>query len=434
MSVTVQRLGIHGEGIGYWHGYTLFVDGALPGEMIRARITEQKRHYGRAKVTTIETVSPNRVKPVCPLFGTCGGCQVMHMDYQEQLVIKRQRVVDALERIGKIITEVDPCVASPKPLHYRNKTQLSVRPGPVIGFNESGSHNIVQVDHCYIHCELGQKVYEALLPLLKGISGYDWNTFEGFLRTLIIKTAINTSEVLVCFVTNGDDSEVLKEVATVLMKQCPEVKGVVQNINTSKENSVLGKETRLIAGKLQIQEVLCGLKFHISTSSFFQVNTEQAEQLYLKALEFGEVKTTDVVLDAYCGVGTLSLLFAKHAKKVIGIECISEAIQDAKENANLNQMTNVEFICGEVESSLKNIENVDLVILNPPRKGCETSVIQELGKRKPRKILYVSCDPATLARDLALLVSFGYSIDAVQPFDMFPQTAHVETLVSLSNQ
>lgn len=438
ISLTIQRLGIHGEGIGSWHGYTLFVDGPLPGEVIQAQVTETKSNYGRARVLTTDNPSPARVTPPCPLFGRCGGCQIMHMKYDEQLNMKRQRVIDAFERIGKFSNPpVEPCVPSPEPLGYRNKIQVPIGTGLRgeirMGFYARSSHDLVDVEHCYIHCPLGEEVYKKLQELIKGsvLTPYDWNTLQGELRHVIIKSAVNTQEVLVVFITDKCSADKLERIALELMKACPAVKGVVQNINTVAENAIFGKEFRCIAGSPQITETLCGLQFKVSASSFFQVNPAQAEQLYNKAIELCGLTGKERVLDAFCGVGTLSLISSRQAKEVIGIECVAEAIDDARENARLNKVENIKFICDTVESRIQQINDIDVVILNPPRKGCEPSLLHVLSTKKPKTIIYISCDPATLARDVAILRDKGYTVEFIQPYDMFPQTAHVETLVKL---
>lgn len=441
INMTVKRIGINGEGVGYWHKYTMFIDGALPGEVVQARVTEVKKNYGRGRLALLENPSPHRVEPVCSYFGSCGGCQLMHLAYSEQLNMKRQRVVDALERIGKILdVNVLPCLPSPSALSYRNKIQIPLLPdskgGIKMGLYARHSHDLVEVDRCHIHCELGEKIWKEISSILmqSGLSAYDWNTLEGLLRHLIIKTAINTEQALVVLVTNGKGPDALISVAEEILKKCPAVKGVVQNINTNPDNVVLSEDFRILAGIGRIEEILCGMKFAISPASFFQVNPAQAEQLYAKTMEFAELTGAETVLDAYCGVGTLALIFAKKAKKVIGVECVPQAIVDAQENACLNGIENAEFVCDQAETWIKNAANLDLVLLNPPRKGCEGVLLEEIIRLLPSKIIYVSCDPATLARDLAILHADRYVIEAVQPLDMFPQTAHVETVVKLSRK
>lgn len=438
INITIERLGIHGEGIGYLDGYTVFVDGALPGENIDAWLTHCKKNYARAKLLKNVTPSSSRVTPPCPVFGECGGCQVMHLDYSSQLEMKRQRVVDAFERIGKITDcDVLPCLPSPSPLAYRNKIQVPVRSGPDglrLGFYKRNSHDLVDVDHCYIHCDLGEKVYKETSRLLKAsnVTAYDLRNHRGELRFVIIKTAVNTEQALVIFVTNGKASAELKRVSNAIIKNIPEVQGVVQNINTTQSNVVLGRQFNVLEGEGSITEKILDQSFKVSPASFFQVNPSQAEQLYKQAIAFADLTGEETLLDAYCGVGTLGLVMAPYAKRVIGVECVPQAIEDAKENARLNGAANIEFVCEEMENWIKDAKDLDVVVLNPPRKGCDASFLAELERLRPKRIVYISCDPATLARDLAELRDYGYSIDAVQPVDMFPQTAHVETVVKLS--
>lgn len=439
INLTIQTLGTHGEGIGYWHGYTVFVEDALPGEVIQGKITHTERRFGRAKVTSYESRSAKRTTPICELFGKCGGCQLMHFNYEAQLNFKRKRVVEALERQRLLHAHeiVQPCIASPQPLAYRNKIQLPIKgePGAIkIGLFARDTHDLVEIEACAVHCEIGEKIYQKICPLLKSypIIPYQPETSMGEFRYVLIKTAVNTSQALVIFVVNQVNYQLLHALAKDILALCPEVKGVILNHNTIQGNVVLGDRYETLAGDPNVTERLGDLYFKVSPASFFQVNTAQAEALYAQALSYAELQSDDTVVDAYCGVGTLSLWIARHAKQVIGIECIPEAIVDAKENSAVNQINNVEFICDTTEKALPSITKADVVFLNPPRKGCDRSVLVELTRLAPKKIVYISCDPSSLARDLGFLVSEGYQIDAVQPFDMFPQTAHVETVVKLT--
>ncbi len=439
IQIRIRNIGSHGEGVGDYQGYTVFVEDALPGETVEVELFECKKRYGKGRLVKILQSSSHRVKPVCPLFGSCGGCQLMHLSYSQQLEVKRQRVVDTLQRLGKITdVEVFPCIPSPLSLSYRNKIQCPVRKGPEgfsIGLYARSSHDLVEVEACDIHCPIGEEVYRDTRKIIKlsGIEAYEPSTDTGELRHLLIKSAVNTQEVLVVLVTNQRPSVVLKKIAKKIKEESPRVKGVVHNLNTEKNNVILGRCYSLLEGAAYIQERISDLSFKVSPASFFQVNPAQAESLYLKALELAELKGDEVVLDAYCGVGTFSLHFARYAKKIIGIECVPEAIEDAKENAKLNQFSNVSFICAAAEEAINKLSAVDVVLLNPPRKGCELAVLQGLIRLKPKTLIYVSCDPATLARDLSFLCASGYRIDIVQPFDMFPQTIHVESLVKLSH-
>jgi 23S rRNA (uracil1939-C5)-methyltransferase len=421
LEILIEQLGVNGEGVGRLSGYTIFVPGALPKEKVSVELIERKKTYAKAKLLKRLTPSPHRTTPHCPHFGKCGGCQLMHLEYPEQLKAKRQRVVDALERIGKLNSfEVLPCHPSPLALGYRNKIQLPEGKG-LFAYN---SHEIVEVDHCYIHCDLGEKALAEIRPLLSRLP-------KGELRHLLIKTAVQTQEVLVTLVTTQENPAHLLEIAKQIIRASPKIKGVVQNINPSTNNTILSRKFKTLIGEPCIFESILGLSFKVSSASFFQVNPMQAEILYKKTLELAALSSKETVLDAFCGVGTISLLAASHAKKVIGIECVREAICDAEDNAQRNRIGNVQFHCGQAESLISTLGAIDVAILNPPRKGCESSFLKELAEKRPSRILYISCDPATLARDLAYLTSQGYEPDFIQPFDMFPQTAHVECLVRL---
>lgn len=436
-NLTIDAIGSSGEGVGRLDGYTLFVDGALPGERINVRLIETHKNYGRGELLTIIEASPDRVQPPCHLFGVCGGCQLMHLSYEKQLKIKQQRVMDALQRIGKITDlEVPPCLPSPSPLGYRNKIQLPVKNNPeglAFGLYARGSHQLVEVESCHIHCAMGDEIYRDVSALIKkaGIVAFNPETGKGELRHLLIKSAIYTEQALVILVTASGNSEKLIPLAKQIMENSPQVKGVVQAVNKQKGNRILGESFKVLAGAGHIHEALGDLLFKVSPASFFQVNPEQALLLYAKAREFADLEGTETLLDAYCGVGTLSLFFAKHAKRVLGVECVPEAIEDAKENAALNKISNVSFVCANAESYIKTLAAIDVAILNPPRKGCDPLLLKELKRLHPKTIVYISCDPSTLARDLAHLRDFGYKIEAIQPFDMFPQTAHVECVVKL---
>lgn len=414
IEIPIHRLGINGEGVGEYKGFTLFVDGALPGETILGVVTEVRKNFGRARISHIVTASPHRVEPICPLFGHCGGCQIMHLQYEKQLEAKRERIVDALERIGKLSIPVLPCHPSPKPLAYRNKIQLPVKDGK-IGLYAKGSHEVIDVEKCYIHCTLGEKTYEWLrrFPQVQKF------------KHLLIRTAVNTGEVLLVFVT--DEPFIPPNIP-------PEVKGIVQCINTSTGNRVLGLEFRTLWGRDWIEESLLGLTFRLSAASFFQVNPFQAENLYRQVVEFAELSGDEMVLDSYCGVGTLALILSQNAKAVIGIESVPEAIEDARASAQRNQIENATFHCGKAEQVIPTLDQVDVAVVNPPRKGCEPVFLETLAKLQPKTIVYVSCDPATMARDVSFLTQNGYQATQIQPFDMFPQTAHVECVVQLKKR
>ena len=409
MKTKIHSLGSSGEGVGTLdNGMKVFVEGALVNEEIEFTLTSEKKTYAKGKLEYIIQPSAQRVKPICPLFGTCGGCHIMHLEYSAQLEIKRQRIIDAFERIGKIKHPVAATLASPMPLHYRNKIQLPQSDGK-IGLYKKRSHEIIDVPKCYIHCEPGEQIYHWIRKHLNSKS----------LRTLYLRSAVFNEESVVTLITDGLEN--LSSFAEKLMAKFPRIVGVVENINREKTNVLLGKTFHTLAGRSHLFEKIGGKTFKISPTSFFQVNPWQAEVLFKKAIEMANITKSDHVLDPYTGVGTLALFASDHAKCVTGIECIHEAIENAKENAALNGATNCNFKVGHAQA-----QKADITLLNPPRKGCEASLLQQIHSKK---IIYISCDPATLARDCALLKN--YTIKTIQPIDLFPQTMHVETIVEL---
>lgn len=417
MEIQISGLGASGEGVGKLDNYTIFVEGALPGETVNIDLVTQKKTYGKGKLLEVITPSPNRVQPPCPVFGRCGGCQLQHLGYSSQLDVKRQKVIDALERIGQLKgVAVSPCQPSPLEYHYRNKIQLPVV-GEKIGMYEKGSHRLVEIDHCLIHSELGEEAYQEIKRAF----------YHKNIRHLLIRSAISTNEVLVILVCSSKPSQEHYKMAENLIKNHPTIKGVVANINTRADNVILGKTYIPLCGRPFINETQLGLTFKISPASFFQVNPMQAEHLYQCVIEFASLSGKEKVLDAYCGVGTLALHLSKMALSVTGVECIPEAIEDAKLNAKENGIENCRFVCGDAANAEGSY---DVVVVNPPRKGCDEKLLDTLVRQKPQKIIYVSCNPATLARDLKKLTE-EYRVVSVKPFDMFPQTAHVETVVLL---
>lgn len=435
MEIAIHDVGVQGEGVGSIDSFTVFVPGALPEEIVKARLSVIKKNYAIA--TLVEVVKPSawRIAPICPLFGRCGGCQLMHLQYDGQLEVKRRRVASALERIGRIKeVEVLPCRPSPLSLAYRNKIQLPAAMGAdgiVLGLFAYNSHEIVAVDRCYIHCDLGEKVFHTLKELLRAesITAYNGANGTGSLRYLLIKSAVVRQQVMVIFVSAISSTAAYEKVAYKLMQQHLEVVSAFHNYNKAAGNVILGHKYTKLYGQDRIEESLCGMTFSLSPGAFFQVNTLQAEQLYRTAIALAELKSDDTVLDLYCGVGILSILVAPFVAGVVGIEYVAGAIQDAKDNAKKAKIANCRFICGKTEELLKREKKADVAFVNPPRKGCEAAVIEALLVLQPRAIVYISCDPATLARDLYLLSAGGYEILQAHPFDMFPQTMHVETIV-----
>lgn len=426
--VTVTSLTSKGEGVGRYSGFTLFIEGALPGETVLFEITEAKKRFARAALKKVLAASPNRTSPPCPLFGTCGGCQLMHLSYSGQLTAKRERVMDAFKRIGGFEDlQVEKCLPSPKELHYRNKVQFPVvlnQGQKVLGLYAAKSHQVIPVETCYLQSHLGNTTYQTLKKLIQdsSITPFSHKTGKGTLKQLVIKTAEQTNQVLIVLVTTGREPEKTLELATAIQKNCSEVVGVVEN---------RGKITKTLTGKPVLTESLSELLFQISGTAFFQVNPLQANHLYTQALEFADLTPKSSLLDAYCGVGTLSLIASKTAEHVYGIETVPDAVMDANRNKKLNKIHNCTFYTGKVEELIDSIPGVDRALINPPRAGCDIKVLEALSRRSMEKIVYISCDPATLARDCQILTQKGYSIAKIQPVDMFPQTMHVECIVQL---
>lgn len=417
MIVDIHDIGTYGEGVGTSDGLRVFVDGALPGERVRVRLTLRKKNYARGVVEEWLERSPERSSPPCPYFGKCGGCQLQHLSYEGQLRFKTQRVKECLRRIGGLELDVAPCIPSPQQLGYRNKIQLPVKER-LLGLYSQRSHDLVPIERCLIHGELGENVFQQLRSYLPPRG----------LRHVLIRSSEQSKQALLIVVSEG--SSQLGSFAHKMMGCCPELVGVVENIKRTDDNVILGQEWQTLAGRDWLEEEFCGLRFRIHAGAFMQVNASQAEALYRHALAQLELTGQERVLDAYCGVGTMTLLAAQNATSVHGIECVAQAIDQAEYNAEINGLSNTSFQVGRVEDLLAELPKIDSVILNPPRKGCEASVLHALAQQEPGRIVYVSCDPATLARDAKLLCSLGYQVTCAQPFDMFPQSTHVETVLS----
>ncbi len=413
--VLIRDLTIWGEGVGSNNGLTTFVDGALPGEKVSIDVTQKKTTYAKGRLKAILERSPHRVKPICPVFGKCGGCQMMHLAYEEQLKVKQKRVSDAFERIGKLKEfTVAPCIPSPESLYYRNKIQLPIENGKM-GLYAKRSHDIVPIEKCYIQSESGNE-------LLRGI------TFIDELRHILLRTN-RKGELLVVLVTREKPSEKILKLAKEI-SQKENVKGVLHGFNAREDNVLFSDSYTQLFGEGSLTEEILGIRVAISPASFFQVNLAQAENLYRKAFELSGLKKGGKALDAYSGIGVFSIYLAKQGVEVTCIEVVPAAVEDAKKNALENGVA-PKFLLGKVEDLIETVAPVDVIFLNPPRKGCEESVLQATINKQPKKIIYTSCDPATLARDLHFLATQGYTNIDAHPFDMFPQTMHVETLVSI---
>ncbi|UQZ34804.1 23S rRNA (uracil(1939)-C(5))-methyltransferase RlmD [Paenibacillus sp. PK3_47] len=457
-----------GEGVGRVEGFTLFVPNALPGEKVRAKVLKTKKQYGYAKLQELVQASPNRIAPPCAIYDQCGGCQLQHMDYTAQLAWKRQLVVDNLQRIGKLgVMEagagraaagelgedaaagsaapeegiiVRPTLGMDEPWRYRNKAQVPIGVtdgGLVGGFYARGSHRIVDMETCLIQHEHNDAVVAAVKRIGRelGISAYNEETGRGLLRHVVVKKAFRTGQMMLVLVTNGRDIPHLDAWLGSIREELPDVASICQNINTQKTNVIFGNETSVLWGSDVIYDYIGDVQFAISARSFYQVNPDQTEVLYGKTVEYAGLTGHETVIDAYCGIGTISLFLAQHAAKVYGVEIVPEAIEDARANARLNNMNNVVFEVGASEDVIPNWKEQgvtpDVIVVDPPRKGCDPRLLDTILAMKPERVVYVSCNPSTLARDLRVLEDGGYKTVEVTPVDMFPHTVHVEAVCSL---
>ena len=435
----IEAIGSNGQGIGRVDGYAVFVPGALPGEDVAVHIIKAGSSFGVAKLVALESASPQRTKPECEYFQRCGGCTLQHMDYAAQLISKQEQVRDALERIGgfKGINVADT-IGMDEPWSYRNKGIFPAggeEKGARLGFYMAHSHKLVPLDDCLIVDEVIAIAMRAVQRWIDefSIGAYDEATCMGTLRSAFMRKT--SGGLMVMIITTGPLPHADKLVE-LLREQCPELVSVVHNINKSETNVVLGDKFKLIWGQPKLTETICGIKFELSPESFMQTNHIQTEKLYGLAMDAAKLKGDELVVDAYCGVGTISLMLAQRAKRVIGIELSEQAIEDAKCNAALNGITNAEFIAAPAEAELARLVKEglapDVITLDPPRGGCESAVLSAIADSGAKRVVYISCAPATLARDAKLLSECGYSIVSVQPVDMFPHTTHVECVVLMS--
>ncbi len=426
-----------GLGIARVNGAVVFVPHAVRGEEIDLRITKVMKTSCAGEIVKIHNPSPERMEPECPYAGKCGGCAYRHLTYPEELWAKRQRVQDALTRIGGLELTVEEILGAKNPEHYRNKSQYPVGADGSIGFFQARTHKVVPIRRCLIQTEAADRTAQAVGEWMRRykISAYDETTGKGLVRHVCVRVN-RKGESLCCVVVNGNKVPREPELAAYVTAAVPHTVGVLLNSNTRRGNVVLGDKYRMLFGRNYLMDTLCGLEFKLSMPSFYQVNRDQAEVLYGKALEFAGLTGNETVLDLYCGIGTITLCLAKAAKRVIGAEIVPPAIRDAKENALRNHIENAEFFCGDAADIAAKLESdglrPDVVTVDPPRKGLAPEVIASVAAMGPEKVVYVSCDPATLGRDVKIFREFGYEAKRAAAVDMFPGTAHVETVVLLS--
>lgn len=510
LELTIEDMGVDGEGIGKAEGIALFVKDAVLGDLVRVKIMKMKKNYGYARLLEVLKPSPYRVEPKCAYYRQCGGCQIQAVDYAQQLKFKENKVRNNLKRIGgfwvdeaadrKVAGEriaergviekgevekggvgkgkivVNPVIGMDKPYFYRNKAQFPIgtdKEGKIVtGFYASRSHNIIPNRKCYLGVEVNEKILDIVISFMEeyGIPAYDEVTGKGLLRHVLIRFGFTTKEIMVCLVVNGRKLPY----AEILVARLNEVEGMTSitlNVNEKNTNVILGEEVILLWGQEYITDYIGGIRYQISPLSFYQVNPVQTEKLYGTALEYAGLTGKETVWDLYCGIGTISLFLAQKAKQVYGVEIVAPAIEDARNNAKINGIENVEFFVGKAEEVLpefyekglrsekgrtegrnkgaeekglgdreqegdkvkrEEMLHPDVIVVDPPRKGCDEKCLETIVKMKPERVVYVSCDSATLARDLKFLCEWGYEVKKVQPVDMFPHTGHVETVVLMS--
>lgn len=432
-----------GNGICRVGEIAVFVPSAAVGDRIRVRIVKTAKNYAFGKIEELLQPSPDRTIPDCMVSGKCGGCVFRHISYEAELRFKQKRVTDALTRIGGLDSSiVGEIIGAPQEQQYRNKAQLPVtydKDGKIcVGFFAPRSHRVIPLTNCRLQSAAFQEAVTVFLQWANEnrISVYDETGHTGILRHLYLRYAAGTEELMVCVVANAAELRKEKQLVRMLTEALPKLKTVVLNTNTEKTNVITGKKCRSLYGDGYITDELCGLRFRISPLSFYQVNRDQAERLYTLAGEFAAMKPHETLLDLYCGTGTIGLTMAGRVKKLIGAEIIPQAIEDANRNACLNGIKNAEFLCADAadaaaQLSERNIRP-DCIIVDPPRKGCDSGLIGTIVTMSPQRVVYVSCDPATLARDIKLFTGQGYEVQKAIPVDMFPRTGHVECVVLLS--
>ncbi len=453
VTVDITDIGVGGEGIGKVEGYTLFIKDAIIGDRVEAKVIKPKKNYGYGRLMNILTPSKDRVEAVCPHARRCGGCQIQEMSYERQLVFKDQKVRGNLERIGGFSPEfldkvMEPVVGMEEPFHYRNKAQFPFgtdKTGePVTGFYAGRTHDIIPNTDCALGVPVNKEILEITLDFMKknSIPAYDEATGEGLIRHALIRYGFTSKEVMVCYVINGSSLPNAKDLVEALRK-IPGMASISISPNTRRNNVIMGDSYKLLWGQGYITDYIGDVKYQISPLSFYQVNPIQTKKLYNLALEYADLKGEETVWDLYCGIGTISLFLAQKAKQVYGVEIIPQAIEDAKTNARINGFTNAEFYVGKSEEILPAYyeeyekkqrgekAHADVIVVDPPRKGCEEALLHTMADMEPDRIVYVSCDSATLARDLKILRERGYELKRGRAVDQFPMSVHTEVVCCL---
>ncbi len=442
--VEITGLGTSGEGVGRVNGFTVFVQGVLPGEIAKIQLSVVKKNYAVGTLLAIAKDSPERVEPRCPVFGKCGGCQLQHLSYKAQLEAKREQIQAALIRIGRLpFVDIQPVLSEAPIWYYRNKMLFPTGGVPgqtLLGCYARASHLVIDTKECFIQDPMNNKIMNTTREWMNDykIQPYAPNAQIGIIRNVMGRVGVKSGEVMAAIVTNGEQVVHINELIARLKKRIPNLASVVQVMNTSKSNVVLRGKTVLLYGKETISDSIGKFKFNVSAKSFFQINSLQTEALYDAAVKMARLTGRETVVEVYCGTGSISMFLAEKARSVIGIELSEEAVGDAWENARANGCDNAEFIAGDAAVELPKLAQdgvkADVVVLDPPRAGCDNKVIEALFSMTPKRIVYVSCNPASLARDVGLLAEQGYVLTKVQPVDMFPMTSHVECVALLEKR
>ena len=446
VEITIEDIGVNGEGIGKIEGYTLFVKDAVIGDRIEAKITKAKKNYGYARLMRIIEPSKDRVPAKCLVARQCGGCQIQELSYEKQLEFKEKKVRGNLERIGGFAPEfldevMEPICGMDEPFYYRNKAQfpfcMDKEGNAITGFYAGRTHQIIPNTDCALGVKQNKGILELVMEFMNEyhVSAYDEVSGEGLIRHVLIRFGFATKEIMVCLIVNGDKIPHSEKLVDKLAR-IPGMASIMLNVNREQTNVILGQEVKVLWGRDHITDYIGSIKYRISPLSFYQVNPVQTEKLYGLALEYAGLKGNETVWDLYCGIGTISLFLAQKAGRVYGVEVVPQAVEDARKNAEINGLSNVEFYLGKAEEVLpgKYRENgirADVIVVDPPRKGCDRACLDTMISMAPKRIVYVSCDSATLARDLKILCEGGYELRKVQPVDMFPNTVHVESVVLL---
>ena len=440
INLKIEGLTLDGQGVGHVDGMALFVPDTAPGDEITARIVKVKKRYAFGRLESVKAPSADRQANDCPAYPRCGGCSLRHISYEAELKMKAAHVADCFKRIGHIDIQPQP-IEHAGPLRYRNKAQYPLevtKDGLNIGFYARRSHRVVDCRDCLLQPEAFETIVDTFEKWVNkyNISIYDEIENKGLLRDIYIREAANTGQIMVCPVINGQKLPFAKELIGLLLKAQTGIESIALNINQEATNVILGEKSITLWGSDYITDTLCGLDFRISPLSFYQVNSQVAEIIYKKATQYAGLTGKETVLDLYCGAGTIGLTMAAQAKEVIGVELVAPAIEDAKVNAQINKIENARFICADATQAAEQLKDEgvkpDVIILDPPRKGCAPELLKTVADMGPKRVVYVSCDPATLARDCAIMKELGYETLEVTPVDMFPRTGHVETVVLMS--